>query len=124
VDGWIGAVPVPSWASRAALSPDSCVAFSLGLNVPGAPPKGRTPKFSCDSRVAFSPDSWVAFSLDLKVPAPALGAALAAATAALLLGFDALAASGPARVAPITPEGRQKSVQFGPRAAPDGQLLA
>lgn len=52
MDGWIGAVPVPSWASRAALSPDSCVAFSLGLNVPGAPPKGRTPEFSCDSRVA------------------------------------------------------------------------
>ncbi len=66
-------------------------------------PPGRCPEFSWASTVALSPDSWVAFSLDLKVPALALGLADAAASCVLDPLLAAVAASGPARVAPITP---------------------
>jgi len=78
VVGAAGALPEFSCDSRAALSPDSWVAFSLPPGVK-LPPPGRWPEFSAASRAALSPASWVAFSLDLKVPA--LGAADAAAKA-------------------------------------------
>jgi hypothetical protein len=69
VDGWIGAVPVPSWASRGALT-GLVRRVLVGLERARGATEGADTGVTCDSRVAFSPDSWVAFSLDLKVPAP------------------------------------------------------
>src|SRR5206468_8852697 len=60
---------------------------------------GTWPAFSWASRAALSPASWVGSSFGTNLPELALGDVAAAA----VLEVAALAASGPASAAPITP---------------------
>jgi hypothetical protein len=61
---------------------------------------GNWPAFSWASRAALSPASWLAVSLGTNFPAVVLGDV---AVAAVLDEVAALAPSGPAMVAPMTP---------------------
>src|SRR5207253_8164825 len=89
VAGVVGAAPAPSWASRAALSPASCVGSSLDApGVPACPPCRAVPLSSAVSWAAVSAFSWVASSLDLGVPAAAAAAGgVEAALAAIVLAL-------------------------------------
>src|SRR6266478_6568476 len=80
--GEVGLWPASSCASRAALSPASCVASSFGLKAP-LPLGPACPESSAASRAALSPASCAGSSLDLKDPVVVVPVVLVVVAASL-----------------------------------------